>query len=42
MLSQPTAIAIGDDGALYAAQLTGTLDGEGRAAGRVVRVQGTW
>lgn len=42
MLTQPTALAIGDDGALYAAQLTGPLDGEGRAPGRVVRVQGTW
>ncbi|MFO0897559.1 MAG: hypothetical protein U0836_09060 [Pirellulales bacterium] len=41
-LTQPTALAVGDDGALYAAQLTGSVDGEGRAPGRVVRVQGTW
>jgi hypothetical protein len=41
-LERPTALVIGDDGALYAAQLQGPPDAEGRAAGRVVRILGAW
>ncbi len=41
-LTQPTALAVGDDGGLYVAQLKGSVDGEGRAPGRVVRIPGSW
>lgn len=41
-LERPTALAFGEDGALFAAQLLGPADPAGKAPGRVVRILGGW